>query len=69
MATTTTTTCDRCGVVIPEDAAHGSLRAHHLGEGCRSDADHAWDLCGECYEAIVTTLPDPSYTWRVGDDS
>ena len=64
MASTTTTTCDRCGSVIAQTGATeerprllGTIQA---GSSLRWEDQHraTWDLCGPCYDTAIERLTD-----------
>ena len=64
MASTTTTTCDRCGSVIassseldPTPATRGFIQAARAVNW--EDQHRAqWDLCGACYDTALERLRD-----------
>lgn len=73
MASTTTTTCDRCGSVIMSTATRGFIQA---ATSVRWEDQHRaqWDLCGPCYDTALERLRDvigqpyDEWTRPVGDD-
>ena len=80
MASTTTTTCDRCGSVIMSTAGLDTTPATRgfiqAATSVRWEDQHRaqWDLCGPCYDTALERLrdvigqPHDEWTRPVGDD-
>lgn len=78
MASTTTTTCDRCGSVIMSTAGSDTtpaIRAFvQLSSNIRWEDQHRaqWDLCGPCYDTALERLRDvigqPHDEWTRPDE-